>query len=66
MIQIKTYALYLFKCTGYRAEQYACTFPAMINDWREKWYQGTAGQTNPMFPFGFVQVMYFPLIKPTH
>ena len=28
----------------------------MINDWRDKWHQGTGGQTDPMFPFGFVQV----------
>ena len=45
------------------AAQYACTFPAMINDWREKWYQGTAGQTDPMFPFGFVQVQQCILTK---
>lgn len=35
---------------------YNCTFPAMIDDWRQKWYDGTDGFTDPQFPFGFVQV----------
>ena len=35
---------------------YNCTFPTMIDDWRAKWYQYSGGQTNPLFPFGFVQV----------
>jgi len=35
---------------------YNCTFPAMIDDWRSKWYDGTNKLTNPMFPFGFVQL----------
>ena len=35
--------------------KYNCTFPAMIADWRDKWYN-TTGQTNKTFPFGFVQV----------
>jgi len=34
----------------------ACTFPAMIQDWREAWYEGTEMQTGSMFPFGFAQV----------
>ena len=33
-----------------------CTFPAMIADWRAKWSEGTAGATDPQFPFGFVQL----------
>ena len=28
----------------------------MIADWRSKWHQGTNGQTDPQFPFGFVQL----------
>ena len=35
---------------------YNCTFPAMIDDWRSKWYDSTQHNTDPMFPFGFVQV----------
>jgi hypothetical protein len=35
---------------------YNCTFPAMIDDWRAKWYLSTQHNTDPMFPFGFVQV----------
>ena len=35
---------------------YNCTFPAMINDWREKWYRGTKLNTKELLPFGFVQV----------
>ncbi len=43
--------------------KYNCTFPAMIRDWRTKWYQ-TTKQTDEMFPFGFVQVreiIYIPV-----
>ena len=35
---------------------YNCTFPAMIDDWRQKWYTSTGGHTDPLFAFGFVQV----------
>ena len=35
---------------------YYCTFPAMISDWRSKFHIGTKGETDPTFPFGFVQV----------
>lgn len=35
---------------------YNCTFPAMIDDWRSKWFYGTDKLTDPEFPFGFVQV----------
>jgi hypothetical protein len=37
-------------------ETYHCTFPAMIDDWREKWYASTMQQTDKLFGFGFVQV----------
>ena len=35
---------------------YNCTFPAMIDDWRSKWFYGTDKLTDLEFPFGFVQV----------
>ena len=35
---------------------YNCTFPAMVDDWRSKWFYGTDKLTDPEFPFGFVQV----------
>jgi len=35
---------------------YNCSFPAMIDDWRSKWYQGTFKSTDAIFPFGFVQL----------
>ena len=38
---------------------YACVFPEMINDWRKKWFEGTGGSTDQMFPFGFAQVRKF-------
>ena len=38
------------------SKNYNCTFPAMIDDWREKWHTFTMEQTDPMFGFGFVQV----------
>ena len=55
---LKIVYLILFKFIKYAGDppKYNCTFPAMIADWREKWYQTTAGQTDKMFPFGFVQV----------
>ncbi|XP_067675941.1 sialate O-acetylesterase-like [Haliotis asinina] len=36
--------------------KYNCTFPAMISDWRLKFNQGSLGQTDKLFPFGFVQL----------
>jgi sialate O-acetylesterase len=35
---------------------YNCTFPALISGWREAWSAGTGGLTDPLFPFGFVQL----------
>ncbi len=35
---------------------YNCTFPSLVNDWRNKWFIGTEGSTNSNFPFGFVQL----------
>ncbi|XP_057294535.1 sialate O-acetylesterase-like [Hydractinia symbiolongicarpus] len=37
-------------------DTYNCTFPAMIAGWRKEWYKSTEKSTDPMFPFGFVQV----------
>ncbi|XP_072013827.1 sialate O-acetylesterase-like [Amphiura filiformis] len=37
-------------------ENYRCLFQAMISDWRYKWYAGSAQQTDPYFPVGFVQL----------
>ena len=42
--------------TAYNRDLYRCTFPAMITDWRQKWYIGTDAHTQLFFPFGFVQV----------
>ncbi|XP_063167154.1 sialate O-acetylesterase isoform X2 [Candoia aspera] len=35
---------------------YNCTFPALIEDWRKAFHEGSDGQTNRYFPFGFVQL----------
>ena len=35
---------------------YSCQFPAMISDWRQKFHNGSEGETSDQFPFGFVQV----------
>ena len=40
-------------------QQYNCSFPAMIGDWRNKFNTNTNGLTNAQFPFGFVQVRIF-------
>ena len=45
---------------AYQPDGYNCTFPAMINGWRKDWSNGTGGQTDPKFPFGFVQVCFSP------
>jgi sialate O-acetylesterase len=59
--------------TPAEAEAYKCHFPAMINDWRKKWYEGTNQHTDQSFPFGFVQLAaegsdntsegFFPIVR---
>ncbi|CAJ1065841.1 sialate O-acetylesterase [Xyrichtys novacula] len=44
------------KNTNYHQEQYNCSFPAMIDDWRMAFHNGSGGETAPDFPFGFVQL----------
>lgn len=43
--------------SAYNRDKYNCTFPAMIDDWRMAFHQGSGGQTALDFPFGFVQVL---------
>lgn len=40
----------------YNKDEYNCSFPAMIDDWRMAFHQASGGQTEDDFPFGFVQV----------
>lgn len=40
----------------YHQDKYNCSFPAMIDDWRMAFHQGSGGQTAIDFPFGFVQL----------
>jgi sialate O-acetylesterase len=42
--------------TYYDRDKYNCTFPKMIQAWRNVWYTRTNSTTDPEFPFGFVQV----------
>nr|XP_060643548.1 sialate O-acetylesterase isoform X2 [Anolis sagrei ordinatus] len=35
---------------------YNCTFPALIEDWRKAFHEGSQRQTQLYFPFGFVQL----------
>ena len=53
-VDVVTYA----DCTFYAVYPYTynCTFPAMIDDWREKWYTFSLKQTDSLMGFGFVQV----------
>ncbi|NXK14322.1 SIAE acetylesterase, partial [Herpetotheres cachinnans] len=37
-------------------DRYNCTFPALIADWRRAFHAGSAGQTELLLPFGFVQL----------
>ncbi len=41
-------------------DSYNCTFPAMIDDWRMKWYNASMNQTTPLY-FGFAQVCTYTL-----
>ncbi|XP_069470638.1 sialate O-acetylesterase isoform X1 [Ambystoma mexicanum] len=42
--------------TNLNTDLYNCTFPAMIDDWRASFHEGSEGQTQKDFPFGFVQL----------
>ena len=44
---------------GHNRDIYDCTFASMIKNWRQKWYEATNGDTEEMFPFGFVQLAPF-------
>ena len=46
-----------------KPDTYDCTFPALIDDWRAKWHEGSHGNTNEMFPFGFVQVSHSQVVQ---
>ncbi len=35
---------------------YTCSFSKLIEHWRSIWYTRTNSSTDPIFPFGFVQV----------
>lgn len=37
-------------------QHYACTFPAMIQSWRDGWHNATGGISPMFWPFGFVQL----------
>ncbi|NWW50473.1 SIAE acetylesterase, partial [Pedionomus torquatus] len=37
-------------------DSYNCTFPALVADWRRAFHAALAGQTQPLLPFGFVQL----------
>eukprot|EP00069_Balaena_mysticetus_P009280 bmy_20176T0 len=39
-----------------QGDLYNCTFPALVEDWRQTFHDGSQGQTERFFPFGFVQL----------
>ena len=39
---------------GYNRDKYQCTFPAMIQAWRQEF--SSHSSTDPLAPFGFVQL----------
>jgi len=41
---------------NFNRDLYNCTFPALIEDWRQTFHRGSRGQTERFFPFGFVQL----------
>ncbi len=42
--------------TVFHTSLYPCTFSKMIEYWRSTWYERTNSNTDPHFPFGFVQL----------
>ncbi|XP_051494482.1 sialate O-acetylesterase isoform X3 [Apus apus] len=42
--------------THLHTDQYNCTFPALIADWRWAFHTGSTGQNQLLLPFGFVQL----------
>ncbi|XP_068096394.1 sialate O-acetylesterase isoform X2 [Hyperolius riggenbachi] len=50
--------------TGMNPNLYNCTFPALIQDWRRAFHEGSLGQTDPSFPFGFVQLSTYLKSQP--
>lgn len=48
---------------NYNRDLYACMFPALIADWRQTFHSGSQGQTERFFPFGFVQLSSYLLMK---
>lgn len=46
----------LGEADAWNPPRYKCLFPAMITGWRKHFHDGSAGETDAMFPFGFVQV----------
>ncbi|CAN2388130.1 short-chain carboxylesterase activity [Pristimantis euphronides] len=49
--------------TAIDTDLYNCTFPALIQDWRRSFHEGSLGQTDPNFPFGFVQLSTYMKTK---
>ncbi|KAM9299657.1 sialate O-acetylesterase [Gastrophryne carolinensis] len=49
---------------GLNLNLYNCTFPALISDWRQSFHQGSLGQTDLSFPFGFVQLSTYQKSDP--
>ncbi|XP_066541438.1 sialate O-acetylesterase isoform X2 [Hoplias malabaricus] len=47
----------------YHQAKYSCTFPALIDDWRLAFHEGSVGQTAWDFPFGFVQLCTYQKSK---
>ncbi|XP_003417536.1 sialate O-acetylesterase isoform X1 [Loxodonta africana] len=41
---------------NYNVDLYNCTFPELIEDWRQTFHYGSQGETERFFPFGFVQL----------
>jgi sialate O-acetylesterase len=57
LLESSIFGVVFYQGTGnlnYNLDYYGCTFTALINDWRNKWFIGTDGATDPQFPFGFV------------
>jgi sialate O-acetylesterase len=46
------------------SNNYNCTFPTMVDDWRNKWNLYSGGGTKSNFPFGFVQLSTYPATAP--
>ena len=46
-------------------DTYGCSISALVSDWRQRWNSATGDNTDLLFPFGQVQVLFSLIDKST-